>query len=59
MSSSKKIGIDNPYLQHRPANERGVGSTSKVADPLEGLVPRFVTANQAKTVLVSVNSSTA
>jgi pre-mRNA-splicing factor ATP-dependent RNA helicase DHX15/PRP43 len=40
---------DNPYLP----NQRGGPSKTSVSDPLEGLVPRFVTAAQARAVLVS------
>ncbi|KAF8321341.1 P-loop containing nucleoside triphosphate hydrolase protein [Clavulina sp. PMI_390] len=52
MASSKTNGgEDNPYLQHLHPSQRGSSSKSNVPDPLEGLVPRFVTANQARTVL--------
>lgn len=43
---------DNPYLQHLHPSQRGSASTS-TRDPLEGLVPRFVTAEQARRILVS------
>ncbi|KAF9505957.1 hypothetical protein BS47DRAFT_480082 [Hydnum rufescens UP504] len=40
---------DNPYLQHLAPHLRGSGRPAP--DPLEGLVPRFVTAKQARVVL--------
>jgi hypothetical protein len=44
---------DNPYLQHLAPRLRGSGKPAP--DPLEGLVPRFVTAKQARVILVSAN----
>lgn len=50
-TNGKSDAGDNPYLQHLPAHMRGAGKPSP--DPLEGLVPRYVTADQARGVLVS------
>ena len=45
---------DNPYLAHRKLDGKVASGASRSApDPLEGLVPRFVTAKQARDVIVS------
>lgn len=44
---------DNPYLMHLPPSQRGSSASKAAPNPLEGLVPRMVTAQQARGVLVS------
>lgn len=54
--------VENPYLAHLPPHMRGmngtasgpngVNGTGKVSNPLNGLVPRRVTVDQAKAIMV-------
>ncbi len=59
--------MENPYLAHLPSHMRGsangagtganpvngVNGMGKVPNPLNGLVPRRVTVDQAKAIMVS------
>ena len=59
---------ENPYLAHLPPHLRGmstngvatgangVNGTGKVSSPLNGLVPRRVTVDQAKAIMVSLGT---
>lgn len=63
--SGTLAAMENPYLAHLPPHMRGtstnaaatgangVNGTGKVSNPLNGLVPRRVTVDQAKTIMVS------
>ena len=51
-------GVENPYLAHtRPAGvatgSNGAGASNGVQNPLKGLVPRRVSVEQAKNIMVS------
>jgi len=45
---------DNPYLAHLPPSQRGVSTTSDptAKEPLYGFIPRKVTGNQVRKVMV-------